>query len=155
MAAKSMQLSAMMQTLEAPCFTAMPPDTAVADAVAILVRKNQSVVAVMDKGQLKGLVTRTDVLKALDLARYSKHGHQPLSGIMTKTLVVAGPQQNFQQALERMSQSKIEHLPVLHEDRLLTVLHESDILRHTIKLLKADVIHLKEYIEGLHNAEQD
>lgn len=155
MAARSMQLSAMMQTLEAPCFTAMPPDATMGDAVAIMVRKNQSAVAVMDKGQLKGLVTRTDVLKALDPAPCSKRHHQPLSGIMTKTLVVAGPQQTFQQALERMSRSKIEHLPVLHEDRLLTVLHENDILRHRIKLLKADVIHLKEYIEGLHNAEQD
>ncbi|MGD9367042.1 MAG: CBS domain-containing protein [Desulfobacteraceae bacterium] len=150
-----MQLSAMMQTLEAPCFSAMPPDATMAEAVAILVRKNQSAVAVMDKGQLKGLVTRTDVLKALVPTPGSKRNQQPLSGIMTKTLVVAGPQQSFQQALERMSRSKIEHLPVLHEDRLLTVLHESDILRHRIKLLKADVIHLHEYIEGLHNAEHD
>lgn len=155
MAAKSMQLSAMMQTLEAPCFTAMPPDATMADAVAIMIRKNQSAVAVMDKGQLKGLVTRTDVLKALVPTPGGKRDHQPLSGIMTKTLVVAGPQENFQQALERMSRSKIEHLPVLHEDRLLTVLHESDILRHRIKLLKADLIHLKEYIEGLHNAKHD
>jgi signal-transduction protein with cAMP-binding, CBS, and nucleotidyltransferase domain len=68
---------------------------------------------------------------------------------------VAGPRQTFQQALERMSRSDIEHLPVLHEDRLLTVLHESEILRHGIDLLNADIIHLEEYIEGLHNAEQD
>lgn len=145
----------MMQTLEAPCFTAMPPDATMAEAVSAMIRKNQSAVAVMEEGQLKGLVTRTDVLKALDPAPHSQSEHLPLSGIMTKTLVVAGPQQTFRQALERMSRSKIEHLPVLHEDRLLTVLHESDILRHRIKLLKADVIHLHEYIEGLHNAEHD
>jgi CBS domain-containing protein len=155
MAAKSMQLSAMMQTLEAPCFTTMTPDATMAEAVAIMVQKNQSVVAVMEKGQLQGLVTRTDLLKALNPARHRQPEHLPLSGIMTKTLVVAGPQQTFQQALERMSRSRIEHLPVLHEDRLLTVLHASDILRHRLALLKADIIHLHEYIEGLHDAEQD
>jgi hypothetical protein len=37
MAVKSMQLSAMMQTLKAPCFTAMPPDATMADAFAAMV----------------------------------------------------------------------------------------------------------------------
>ena len=148
-------MSVMMQTLVSPCFSVMPPDAPMAEAVSNMVRKNQSAVAVMEKGILKGLVTRTDVLKALDPVHRCEPDHLPLSGIMTKKLVVGGLQQTFQKALERMSRSKIEHLPVLHEDRLLTVVHESDILRHSIKLLNMDLIHLQEYIEGLHNAEQD
>lgn len=155
MEAKSIQLSVMMQTLENPCFSAMPPDATMAQAVSIMVRKNQSAIAVMEKGQLKGLVTRTDVLKTLDPAPPRAPDHLTLSGIMTQTLVVAAPQQTFQQALERMSRSKIEHLPVLHEERLLTVLHEREILCHQIKMLNADVLNLQEYIEGLHSAQQD
>jgi predicted transcriptional regulator len=155
MTAKSTHLAAMMQTLADPCFSAMSPDTTMDRAVSAMVRKKLTAVAVMDAGRLKGLVTRTDVMKALGTTTYSERQHLPLSGIMTTSLVVAGPRQTFQQALERMSRSDIEHLPVLHEDRLLTVLHESEILRHGIDLLNADIIHLEEYIEGLHNAEQD
>lgn len=118
-----------------------------------MVQKNNSAVAVMQGGQLKGIVTRTDVLKALHATRLPDH--QPLSGIMTKTLVVAGPDQSFRQALDRMTRSNVEHLPVVHDQALLTVLHHSDLLIHQINAMDADITHLQEYIEGLHNAEQD
>jgi signal-transduction protein with cAMP-binding, CBS, and nucleotidyltransferase domain len=54
-----------------------------------------------------------------------------------------------------MAQSKVEHLPVVDDQRVLTVLHQSDLLRHQIEMMDADITYLKEYIDGLHNAEQD
>jgi CBS domain-containing protein len=124
-----------------------------AEAVSAMVEKDNSAVAVIQAGQLKGIVTRTDVLKALHPTRLPEH--QPLSGIMTKRLVVAGPEQSFRQALERMAHSNVEHLPVVHEQRLLTVVHQRDLLKHQIDAMDADIAYLQEYIEGLHNAEQD
>jgi signal-transduction protein with cAMP-binding, CBS, and nucleotidyltransferase domain len=152
MATKSATLSAMMASQKDPCFTSMPAYATVAQAVSNMVRKRRSAIVVVTRGgQPKGIVTRTDVLKALDDAS----DHLPLSGIMTQTLVVAGPEQSSIKALARMARSKVEHLPVVDDQRLLTVLHQSDLLRHQIEMMDADITYLKEYIDGLHNAEQD
>lgn len=137
------------------CFWAMPPHTTVAEAVSAMVRKKRSAVAVVQSGQLKGIVTRTDVLKALHPTPGVLPDHLVLSGIMTKVLVVANPEQTYRQALARMARSNVEHLPVVDDQRLLTVLHQSDLLRHQIDEMAADIAYLQEYIEGLHNAEQD
>lgn len=153
MAVKTIPLSAMMVPEKGPCYTSMPPHATMAEAVSAMVRKNNSAVAVIQSGRLKGIVTRTDVLKALHPTRLPDH--QPLSGIMTKSLVVAGPEQSFRQALERMTRSNVEHLPVVHDQRLLTVVHQSDLLNHQINAMDADITYLQEYIEGLHDAEQD
>jgi predicted transcriptional regulator len=79
----------------------------------------------------------------------------PLSRIMTRELVVVGPDASFQQALESMAASDVEHLPVVQDGRLLTVVHESDLLERHIDVLHEEIRHLQEYIEGLHNAEKD
>lgn len=153
MAVKTRHLSAMMASETDACYSSMPPHATMAQAVSAMVEKNNSAVTVMQGGQLKGIVTRTDVLKALHPTRLPDH--QPLSGIMTKRLVVAGPEQSFRQALERMAHRNVEHLPVVHEQRLLTVLHHRDLLNHQLHAMDADITYLQEYIEGLHNAEQD
>lgn len=139
----------------APCYSALPPHATTAEAVSAMLRMNQSAVAVMDGGELIGIVTRTDLLRALDPARKRVSGHLPLSGLMTKTLVVADPQHSFQQALERMTRSNIEHLPVVDERGLVTVVHARELLQHQIDALNTDITYLQEYIEGLHHAEQD
>ncbi len=116
-----------------------------------MVRKKRTAVAITQDGQLKGIVTRTDLLKALDGASH----HLPLSGIMTQTMVVAGPQHSLNKTLVRMTQSNIEHLPVVDAQRLLTVLHHRDLLQHQIDVMNADISYLQDYIEGLHDAVQD
>lgn len=155
MATGSSKLSAMVQAGIAPCFSTLPPHATMAEAVSAMLRMNHSAVAVMDGSELIGIVTRTDLLRALDPALQGRSDQMPLSGVMTKALVTAGPAHSFEQALEQMHQSRIEHLPVLEEQRLVTVLHQRELMQHQIEALNTDINYLQEYIEGLHHAEQD
>jgi signal-transduction protein with cAMP-binding, CBS, and nucleotidyltransferase domain len=151
MAADSQSLSALMALSTEPCYSIFSPHTTVAQAMSDMVQHKRTAVAVLEKGKLKGLVTRTDVLAAVHAAS----SHQPLSGIMSRTLLVAGPGQSFRKALARMTRADIEHLPVVDDQKLITVLHQNDLLRHQIDTLNDDIVFLQEYIDGMHNARQD
>lgn len=155
MATVSRSISAITRIGKDPCYSALPPHATMTEAVSGMLRMNQSAVTVMVGNQLIGLVTRTDILKALDPTRQRVSGHLPLSGVMTTDLVVAAPEDTFQHALERMAQSNIEHLPVVDKHGLVTVLQQRELLLHQMNALNADINHLQEYIEGLHHAGQD
>jgi len=149
-----MHLSALLSAGQA-CFSALPPHATMGQAVTAMVRQQKTAVAVIDDGCLKGIVTRTDVLRSWESEVGQRPEQMQLSRIMTRELVVAGPDKSFQQALECMAGSDIEHLPVIQDGRLLTVVHESELLERHIGAMHEDIRQLQEYIEGLHNAEKD
>jgi predicted transcriptional regulator len=74
---------------------------------------------------------------------------------MTKRLVVSGPEKSMREVLDDMTQAGIEHVPVLDQGELLTIVHERDIMRSQIDAMQTDIHHLREYIDGLHHAAQD
>lgn len=150
-----MRLSAMMLTGEAPCFSILQPHAALKEALAVMVKENKSAVVVMRGVRPSGIVTRTDVLRALDRPAGKAGEALTLEQIMTRELVVGGPDNTCEEVLGRMTRFRIQHLPVIEEGRFLTVVHERNLLRSRLKMLHEDINHLREYIEGLHNAEQD
>ena len=137
------------------CFTSLAADTTLDQALRVLVRHGKTAVVVLDGGKIIGILTRTDVVKALEDGGLAPPGEQTVAQMMTRELVSSEPQTSFDHALDCMAQSHIEHLPVIEEGRLLTVIHESDLLRGRINALEAEIKQLHEYIDNLHNATQD
>lgn len=152
--AHRMHLSALLAAGQV-CFSALAPHATMGQAAAAMVGQKKTAVAVMDGGCLQGIVTRTDVLRSWQFQAEQEPEQMLLSRIMTRELVVVGPDASFQQALDSMAASDIEHLPVVQDGRLLTVVHESDLMECHIDVLHEEIRHLQEYIEGLHNAEKD
>jgi CBS domain-containing protein len=149
-----MQLSRILKQHN-PCFTSLSADTTLDQALIALALHGKTAVVVLDGAIIKGILTRTDMVKALQRGDYAPSGEKTIAQMMTRELVISDPQSTFDHALERMAQSNIEHLPVIDEGRLLTVIHERDLLRSRIKALEADNEQLREYIDNLHNANQD
>ena len=138
-----------------PCFTSLPADTALDQAVSAMAHTGKTAVMVVDDGQVKGIVTRTDILGLLEKEASSPLGKKTVSQLMSRDLVLADPDASLEDALDRMAEFRIEHLPVIQDGRLLTVLHESHLLRQRIEVLRNDIGVLQEYIDHLHNASQD
>jgi signal-transduction protein with cAMP-binding, CBS, and nucleotidyltransferase domain len=155
MATDSMLSSTLLNPGREPCFCTLPPEATVKEATAELSRARLSVVAVMDKGQIQGVVTRTDLLALLGQTGGADSRDLTIDRVMTKQLVVAGPDKPMQEVLDTMERCGIEHLPVVKGERLQAVVHERDVLRSRIDGLQRDIDHLQEYIDGLHHAEQD
>jgi len=138
-----------------PCFTTLPVDAALAEAVTAMVRYGKTAVAVVEGDRLQGLLTRSDLIGCLDPSPDPATEKKAICQVMTRDLVLSDPDTSLEHALERLAQLNIEHLPVIADGRFLTVLHEKQLLRGRIGVLQSAIDHLQEYIDNLHNAAQD
>lgn len=155
MAIKHRPLSMLVRSSLETCFCTLPPNATVEQAVEALCRRRRSAVAVVDGGRIQGIVTRTDILKLLKRNDSADPRTLPLARVMTKHLVVSGPEKPMREVLDDMTQAGIEHVAVLDGGELLTIVHERDIMRSQIDAMQTDIHNLREYIDGLHHAAQD
>jgi CBS domain-containing protein len=137
------------------CFTRLPADTALGEAIIAMTRYGKTAVAVMEGDHLSGILTRSDLLAYLGSGPEQPLGKKHLSQVLTGKLVCGNPWQSLEQALDRMAQSRVGHLPVVDAGRLVTVLNQRQLLQARIELLQEAVNHLQEYVERLHDAAQD
>ena len=138
-----------------PCFTSLSADTGLDQVVTALARYGKTAVVILENGKPAGILTRTDIVRYLDQDGCGAGQKKSLSQVMTRELVLSDPQTPFDLALQRMAKFNIEHLLVIQEGRLVTVIHEKELLRFRLKTLQADIDEMQEYIENLHNATQD
>jgi CBS domain-containing protein len=149
-----MQLQRIL-TQQNSCFTCLPGQAALGQAVSALALYGKTAVVVLENGKIEGILTRTDVVAHLKKDCHAASQEETISRLMTRNPVMSDPLTTFEQALDRMAQSNIEHLPVVENGRLLSVIHERDLLRNRINTLQTDIDQLRAYIENLHNATQD
>ncbi len=89
----------------------LAPADSIAAAAKAMSELNVGVIPVCDAGKLLGVVTDRDIViravaKGLD-------GKAPLSGIMSKEVQTATPEDDLDEVLERMSDSQIRRMPVV------------------------------------------
>jgi CBS domain-containing protein len=137
------------------CFTRLPVDAALGEAIIAMTRYGKTAVAVMEGDRLSGILTRSDLLACLGNGLEKPMEKKHLSQVMSGKLVCGDPRESLEKALDRMAQSHVEHLPVVDAGRLVTVLNQRQLLQARIELLQEAVIHLQEYVERLHDAAQD
>ncbi len=89
----------------------LAPADSIAEAARAMNELNVGVIPVCDAGKLLGVVTDRDIViravaKGLD-------GQAALSGIMSKQVQTASPEDDLDDVLERMSDSQIRRMPVV------------------------------------------
>jgi CBS domain-containing protein len=112
------------QVMHSPVETLGPRDP-VAAAAARMLRYGFSSLPVVDGGQLVGIVTSTDLVRAAcDLL-----DGEPVSQLMTPApLVTVEPQQPMSVARQKMREAHIRHLPVVDGGRLLGFVSDVEVL---------------------------
>ena len=138
-----------------PCYTCLPADATLQRAAIALTQEKKTAVVVLENGKIEGILTRSDVLGALERDSQALVGQNTIAQLMTRDLVLCGPRISVAQAMDCMAESKIEHLPVVENGRLLSVIHERNLAASRITSLQAEIAQLREYIERLHNAVED
>jgi CBS domain-containing protein len=103
------------------------PDLTVRQAAQFMTTKEVGAVPVLEKGRLVGIFTERDLL-----TRVVAHGLDPatttVGEVMTKELVVAEADENYETALEKMKDCNCRHLPVVDQDRLVGIISSRDLL---------------------------
>ena len=123
----------------------LPPSTTIGDLVDVLQEKRIGAVVVVDEGYLAGIVSERDVVR---FARGELTLDDPLSTIMTTTVITCSPEDEARDLAEIMTRQRFRHLPVLEDGDLVGIVSIGDIVKARLDELEAERDHLVGYVHG-------
>ena len=105
----------------------MPVTGSIADAVDIIVNRNVGGIPITDaEGNLKGIVTERDVMKALT----TEHSDRRVEDIMRSSVRVTNPNTPIGSVCREMVKCRFRRLPVVVDDLLCGIVTATDIMSY-------------------------
>jgi len=126
-------------------FTATPVETVSAVAVQLHVRRVGAVVVVSDAGEVVGIVSERDIVRTV-AEKGATCLEDPVERCMSREVVFAAPAETVDALMERMTDRRIRHLPVVQDGRLVGIVSIGDLVKHKISEIEAEADGLKQYI---------
>jgi CBS domain-containing protein len=109
-------------------------------------RKVGAMVILGGSGTVIGIVSERDIVRAV--ARMGAAAlKSPVADSMTRKVVTAAPTDTVEQAMARMTDRRIRHLPVVESGRLLGVVSIGDLVKRRIEEADAEVAAIRSYIQ--------
>jgi CBS domain-containing protein len=140
-----MLVSQILKTKGDMVFTASPQET-VGAAAALLLSRRVGAMVVLDADEaVVGIVSERDIVRVV-AERGGAGLTLPLSSCMSREVVFAGPNETVDALLERMTDRRMRHLPVVHNDRLIGIVSIGDLVKSKIAETEAEAETLKAYI---------
>jgi len=99
----------------------------VLDVAKMMSEKNVGAVAVLDSGRLVGIFSERDLMKRVVAAGLDPKRTQVVN-VMTKDLVVGRPDDDINDALQKMHSIGCRHLPVVDSGNLMGMISLRDLL---------------------------
>lgn len=124
------------------------PDATIADAIELLREKKIGALVVSDDGaRVEGILSERDVVRAL-----VTHGdgllQEQVSEFMTSSVKTCAPDDHIADVMGQMTESRIRHLPVVEDSRLLGIISIGDVVKNRLEELESETNDLREYIVG-------
>lgn len=115
------------ELIEGQTLTVIEPGWTVRTAAQRMTERNIGAVAVVDQGALAGVFSERDIM-----ARVVAKGLNPddtaVDTVMTRDIVVAGPEEHVDAALQKMHSIGSRHLPVVANGKLVGMISIRDLL---------------------------
>ena len=125
-------------------FTAAPADD-LQSTVQALDDKRVGALVVCEGDRVVGILSERDLVRAV-----AQHGHEalarPVQDYMTQDVVFADPTETVGVLMERMTDRRIRHLPVIQEGRLVGVVSIGDLVKSQIAEVTFEAESMKAYI---------
>ncbi len=125
---------------------AVTPDMTLKDAIDVLGEKNIGAVVVRDGGgRVTGILSERDVVRRI---RTNGPGvlSKSVADCMTPSPITCGPDATLDEILEKMTEKRIRHLPVVDAGRLIGVISIGDVVKRKIDNTEREAAALREYI---------
>lgn len=123
----------------------VPRMATVSDAARMMAANNVGIVAVVDRDALVGVFSERDVVRRV-VDRGLDPGRTAVAEVMTREVIVADADEDYQTAMRKMDQANIRHLPVMGEGRLLSMLSIRDLMRVELQAQGEELRYLQEYL---------
>ncbi len=123
------------------------PSATLQDVANVLVQHNCGSLVVVEDGQLCGIITERDILRA------AAASHQPLANCavrdyMTAKLVTGSLDEDLAEVMGQMTHHRIRHLPILEDGRLVGMISIGDVVKAQHDRLSMENHYLKNYIQS-------
>jgi len=125
-------------------FTCAPNDT-VAEAARALHQRRVGAMVVCEGDRVVGILSERDIVGGI-AADGAAALDQPVSRYMTADVHFARPAETVDLLMERMTDRRIRHLPVLNETRLAGIVSIGDVVKCKIAETEQEAETLKAYI---------
>ena len=123
-------------------------NTPIIDVLELMAEKGIGAVLVMEGEKVAGIFSERDFArkvaktKTLDL-------DIPVSDLMTKDVFVISPDETLDECMALMSSTRIRHLPVMDEDKLVGLISIGDVVRYSIDDKNLQIQNMEKYILGI------
>ncbi len=123
------------------------PQATIHECVVKLNELGIGALIVMDGEKLKGIISERDLIRKL-LARKGDPSTVKVAEIMTSQLITVTPSNTVQEAIRIITGSRIRHLPVLEEDKLVGMISIGDLTKWIMLEQEKEIADLTGYIHG-------
>jgi CBS domain-containing protein len=131
-------------------------DQTVREVARYMTERRVGAVPVLEGTRIAGILSERDIM-----SRVVAPGRDPDTAkageIMTRELVVAGPEDPYEEGVRKMKQAGCRHLPIVEKDRFLGVVSLRDLLQvdlsekdEEIRWLNAYIHYVPPGVEGKH-----
>ena len=125
-------------------FTAAPADD-LNSTVQALDEKRVGALVICEGDRVVGILSERDLVRAV--ARHGQHAlGRPVADYMTQDVIFAEPTETVTILMERMTDRRIRHLPVLDKGRLVGVVSIGDLVKSKIAEATFEAESMKAYI---------
>jgi CBS domain-containing protein len=123
------------------------PQESVLQAIKLMAEKGIGALVVMDGSKLAGIVTERDYARKIILNGRSSETTQ-VREIMTEDVLTTMSNESVADCMNRMTEEKIRHLPVVDEGEVVGIISIGDLVKAVIADQQMEIEHLEHYISG-------
>ena len=123
----------------------VPQGAMVTEAVRMMAAHNVGIVIALDGARPAGVFSERDVVRRV-VDRGLDPARTPVRDVMTRDIITADADEDYQVAMRRMDQANIRHLLVVSEGRLVSMISIRDLIRVDMADKSEELRYLREYL---------
>jgi CBS domain-containing protein len=124
----------------------LDPGANLADAARLLAEKRIGAVPVLGADRrLIGIISERDIVQAL-ATRGASALAEPISQTMTRRVATCNESETISNIMERMTEGKFRHVPVVDQGRLIGIVSIGDVVKHRLQEMERESAAMRDYI---------
>ena len=123
------------------------PTADLAAAAQLLSKHRIGAVVILGAGnRLAGILSERDIVRAI-AEQGAAALNVPVGQVMTRNVVTCGENDSISELMERMTERKFRHMPVLKGERLIGVISIGDVVKSRVQEIESDAAAMRDYIQ--------
>jgi CBS domain-containing protein len=122
------------------------PDATVSAAVKLLSERRIGAVLVMLDGRIEGILSERDIVRVLG-ERGAAVLEEPVRAVMTSKVFTCKSADTVAALMEKMTEGKFRHLPVVEDNRLIGLISIGDVVKRRVMEYEQEQEAMRDYIK--------